>query len=146
MNTKFVITIIGCVGMVLASNVYSFEPIFDNGEQRKNHGSHDEVLLVESHSLNESNVVGIDKVKWERMPRIHISQADLEGKNRRLSLSVVANKQGIITDVNVKQSSGLLKLDEQAISAVKGAKIKPYQLNGKYYSFDVILPFEFYIE
>ncbi|RSO39152.1 TonB family protein [Acinetobacter lactucae] len=153
MNTKVLITIIGFVSMVIASNVYSLEPVVGKGEKRKNHESPDEVLLVEStkdgsevNSLSEFNVESLDKVKWERKPRIAITRADLEGQYRKLLLNVKANNQGIIKSVTVILSSGLIELDKKAISAVKSAKIKPYQLNGQYYSFDVILPFEFYIE
>ncbi|NUF23614.1 TonB family protein [Acinetobacter oleivorans] len=153
MNTKVLITIIGFVSMVIASNVYSLEPVVGKGEKRKNHESPNEVLLVEStndgsevNSLSDFNVESLDKVKWERKPRIAITRADLEGQYRKLLLNVKANNQGIITSVTVILSSGLIELDKKAISAVKNAKIKPYQLNGQYYSFDVILPFEFYIE
>lgn len=153
MNTKVLITIIGFVSTVIASNVYSLEPVVGKGEKRKNHESPNEVLLVEStndgsevNSLSEFNVESLDKVKWERKPRIAITRADLEGQYRKLLLNVKANNQGIITSVTVILSSGLIELDKKAISAVKNAKIKPYQLNGQYYSFDVILPFEFYIE
>lgn len=153
MNTKVLITLMGFVNIVFASNVYSLEPVVNNGWQRINRGASDEVLLVEStndgsevNSLSEFNVESLDKVKWERKPRIAITRADLEGQYRKLLLNVKANNQGIIKSVTVILSSGLIELDKKAISAVKGAKIKPYQLNGQYYSFDVILPFEFYIE
>lgn len=153
MNTKVLITLMGFVNIVLASNVYSLEPVVNNGWQRINSGASDKIMLLkrtrdrsEVNSFNELNVVGLDKVKWARQPRISITQAELEGQNRKLLLNVEANNQGIITNVIVKESSGLRELDKKAISAVKSSKIKPYQLNGEYYSFDLILPFEFYIE
>ena len=143
----------GFVNIVLASNVYSLEPVVNNDWQRINSGTSDKIVLLkrtrdmsEVNSFNELNVVGLDKVKWARQPHISITQADLEGQNRKLLLNVEANNQGIITNVTVKESSGLRDLDKKAIAAVKSSKIKPYQLNGEYYSFDLILPFEFYIE
>jgi TonB family C-terminal domain len=153
MNTKVLITLMGFVNIVIASNVYSLEPVVNNDWQRVNSGTSDKIALLkrtrdmsEANSFNELNVVGLDKVKWARQPRISITQAELEGQNRKLLLNVEANNQGIITNVTVKESSGLRDLDKKAIAAVKSSKIKPYQLNGEYYSFDLILPLEFYLE
>lgn len=153
MNTKVLITLMGFVNIVLAGNVYSLEPAVDNSWQRINSEATDNIVLVkrtregsEFNSSSEFNVESLDKVMWARKPRIAITQADLQGQNRKLLLNVKANNHGIITSVTVIQSSGLIELDNKAISAVKSAKIKSYQLNGQYYSFDVILPFEFYID
>ena len=153
MNIKKFSIIFGFFGAFLAGNVYCLEPVVGNGESSKSLESTDESSWLErNHSGNEAHPLAklrsadIQVVRWEKKPNVIFTQAELEGKNRTLLLNVEADKEGIITKVNVKQSTGLPKLDEKAIAAVKIAKLKPYEFNGIYYSFKVTLPFQFFLD
>lgn len=153
MNIKFFSIIFGFLGAFLAGNAYCLEPVVGNDESSKSLDSTDESSWLErNHNGNEAHPLvklrsaDIQVVWWEKKPNLNFTQAELEGKNRTLLLNVEADKAGIITKVNVKQSTGLPKLDEKAIAAVKAAKLKPHEFNGNYYSFKATLPFQFFLD
>lgn len=80
------------------------------------------------------------KVYWFKAPSLTISGAELAGRNRLVVLDVKADERGVITEVVLNRSSGLVDLDQKSINAVKLARLKPYKINGEHVRFDVTLP------
>ncbi|WP_420908867.1 TonB family protein [Acinetobacter modestus] len=83
---------------------------------------------------------------WSRSPKIIFNKNDLEGQDRSILVSVIANEQGKITEAKILRSSGLSKLDIKALNATKAAKFKPFYVGGKYHTINVVLPFQFHYE
>lgn len=87
-----------------------------------------------------------NELSWSRPPKIIFNKNDLEGQDRSILVSVIANEQGKITEAKILRSSGLSKLDTKALNAAKAAKFKPFYVGGKYHTINVVLPFQFHYE
>ncbi|HEM8242531.1 TPA: energy transducer TonB [Acinetobacter baumannii] len=72
-------------------------------------------------------------LKWKELPKINIIDGDLEGYDRVITISADANERGIITRAKIIKSSGIDKLDNKILIAIKKASFYPYQENGIYY-------------
>lgn len=101
-----------------------------------------ESLTEVSKPLRRSN----SALYWSQSPKITINQNDLEGQDRSILVSVIANEQGKITEAKILRSSGLSKLDKKALNATKEAKFKPFYEGGKYHTIYTVLPFQFQYE
>lgn len=80
------------------------------------------------------------KIQWLKKPFLDFTNEDLEGQNRNAIAMFVANEQGIITQVELKNSTGLLALDQKIIRALKTARIQPYKKNDENVSIFIQLP------
>ncbi|EPQ5028951.1 energy transducer TonB, partial [Acinetobacter baumannii] len=69
-------------------------------------------------------------LKWKELPKINIIDGDLEGYDRIITISADANERGIITRAKIIKSSGIDKLDNKILIAIKKASFYPYQENG----------------
>lgn len=81
-----------------------------------------------------------NKIQWLKKPFLDFTNEDLEGQNRNALAMFVANEQGIITQVELKNSTGLLALDQKIIRALKTARIQPYKKNDENVSIFIQLP------
>jgi len=65
------------------------------------------------------------EVSWSRKPAPVYKDSDLEGSKRKIIVHIEAEPSGKILNVTVKTSTGLPKLDDIVLKAVRRAKFKP---------------------
>ncbi|MCU4578675.1 TonB family protein [Acinetobacter courvalinii] len=65
------------------------------------------------------------EVSWSRKPAPAYKDSDLEGSERTIIVHIEAEPSGKILSVTVKKSTGLPKLDDIVLKAVRRAKFKP---------------------
>lgn len=79
--------------------------------------------------------VPTNNVSWVKMPRFRIEPHCINtmsnGTKLNILLDVSVDKQGKITDVKIKKSSGSSCLDRSAIQQVKYGQMKPFMTKGK---------------
>lgn len=69
------------------------------------------------------------RVEWVKFPRPNYSNADLKGQNRSAVVRVFVNEQGQVEQASIQDSTGFKALDQQLLTAVKAAKVKPHMEN-----------------
>lgn len=70
------------------------------------------------------------RIQWAKLPKITYDDADLKFQDRYAIVRIKANESGKIIDADVKESSGLQKLDQMLLKAVYAAKTKPFTKDG----------------
>ena len=66
------------------------------------------------------------RIQWNRFPRPAFKNEDLKDQNRNAIIRVYADTTGKVTKATVQESTGLEKLDEILLTAVRSATVKPY--------------------
>ncbi|MEB3753369.1 TonB family protein [Acinetobacter sp. MD2(2019)] len=82
-----------------------------------------------------------NQVKWLRKPYVNINNKILLGYDRTAQILFETSPNGQITDAKIIKSSGLDKVDNILLKAIKSAKLSPYQENGVYYPVRAMQPF-----
>ncbi|KYQ81284.1 hypothetical protein AWW72_02850 [Acinetobacter sp. NRRL B-65365] len=73
----------------------------------------------------KSQPIAPGEVSWSRKPAPSYKDTDLEGSERTIIVHIEAEPSGKILSVTVKKSTGLPKLDDIVLKAVRRAKFKP---------------------
>ncbi|GAA5631291.1 Ferric siderophore transport system, periplasmic binding protein TonB [Acinetobacter sp. neg1] len=73
----------------------------------------------------KSQPIAPGEVSWSRKPAPSYKDTDLEGSERTIIVHIEAEPSGKILSVTVKKSTGLSKLDDIVLKAVRRAKFKP---------------------
>ena len=99
------------------------------------------VDLSESEPVTQ---VPTNNAYWVKMPRFrtasHCRHTISKGTKLNILLNVSVDKQGKITDVQIKKSSGSSCLDRSAIQQAKYGQMKPFMIKGKAVRARVSLP------
>lgn len=72
----------------------------------------------------------IEGVSYIRPPRLEISDSDLKGQSRTVTLRITISASGKVEDIQVVSSSGLNALDQKVARALKRATFTPHRVNG----------------
>lgn len=80
---------------------------------------------------------------WKQIPKINISDQELQGYDREVVVGFLANEKGKVVDTTIIKSSGVESLDKKSLKAMKNASFYPYQENGFYVGFYGKQPFNF---
>lgn len=68
-------------------------------------------------------------ILWLKSPKPMYTNADLDGQNRDFNCRIYANRDGVVTRVEILKSTGLDNLDHKIVEAVYEAKLfNPYQV------------------
>ena len=68
------------------------------------------------------------------------------GETGRVLVRVLIDERGDPLKLELHQSSGFVRLDESAVSAIRGARFKPYTENGEPRAVWVLIPIVFDLE
>jgi outer membrane biosynthesis protein TonB len=85
-----------------------------------------------------------EHIRWEKTPKIETSNTELQGKNRKAIVKVLAEKDGNILRASIIQTTGISSLDEKIIHEVKRSKlIVPENLDQNISVIVITQPFTF---
>ncbi|MDA3556680.1 TonB family protein [Acinetobacter sp. AOR15_HL] len=97
------------------------------------------------YASDPNNLVEImpPNLHWKQIPKINISDQELQGYDREVVVGFLANEKGKVVDTTIIKSSGIESLDKKSLKAMKNASFYPYQENGFYVGFYGKQPFNF---
>jgi TonB family protein len=78
-----------------------------------------------------SSPVPVSRVDVLSLGKLNYDDRELHQQQRLLILIIQIDHKGLPTALWVKQSSGILSLDERALKAMKKSKFKPHKINGE---------------
>lgn len=70
------------------------------------------------------------RIQWIKFPKIQFDDAELKSQDRYAIVRIKADESGKVIDAAVKESTGVVKLDQMLLKAVYAAQTKPLQKNG----------------
>ena len=111
------------------------------------------LLLVSPFIFSQSPVVGkgpeiepkqkqsYESAPWERMPRLNISNEDLQGERRTALVEITTDQNGNIIHCVIRKSTGIEKLDQKIILEVQRSKLKTPNNNENRQQYKFMQPF-----
>ena len=89
----------------------------------------EKVQKLPAQSIQVSEAHLTTRIEWQQFPRIEYTDEDLMDSPRSAVVRVRANDTGKITSAEIQDSTGLKRLDQMIIDAVKRSKVKPHVEN-----------------
>ncbi len=92
----------------------------------------------------QRRVVAASAVRYTVLPPVEVPRASRRaGEHGTVWLRVVVSVQGTPQQVSVQRSSGFMRLDEQALWAMRQARFKPHTEDGHAIEVEVTAPIEY---
>lgn len=102
---------------------------------------------LDDESLGKSSIVAVINYTgdiWINPPKIQLTREVAREyahlKQLTINVQFLANKQGVIKDVQIMKSSGIQVIDQIISDAMRNATTKPYQENGENLPFKSVQP------